>query len=250
MEWVFVPPADRTPTPVEFAAEVAKHLPRAPTITQRNQPAKPAASARSRPDARRTPQRPGPAKGAGEPVGISTKGSAESRAPNPAPKAPPKITLRYLFEEQDFSHYWRQRADAFMPGADGTEQKFEVQLYWDYQTKAEFVGIFIPFDHSDFEALNGARAYRICEYMADHYREVFDLAKRFPTGGFIGETMKAEDLVFTGRVYIYSEVDLTPEQVVSIRALYRERGADVQVRGTLYYALKHEFALKSSLTEQ
>lgn len=150
-------------------------------------------------------------------------------------RAEPPLTLRSLFEERDFTNFYRSRADGKIKNKDGTETTIEVQTYSDFLAKAKFLGLFIP--HCDLTPRSD-KTYEICEYFADHYGDALALSNPVPMAGFLSEMTKAEDLMFTGRVYVYHEDYLTPEQIVALRALYRKKNLEAWFRGVDYWMFK------------
>lgn len=154
------------------------------------------------------------------------------------------ITLRTLFEETDFADFFRARGEATIENDDGTKTAIEVQVYRDFSSKAMFLGLFIP--HCDTthqadptDAPCAKKTNAICKSFADHYSEAFKLTGNASRGGFIGEPMtSAKDLTFTGRIYIYHEDELEPEQIVALRALYLAKNVEVQFRGSTYWYIK------------
>lgn len=47
-----------------------------------------------------------------------------------------------------------------------------------------------------------------------------------------------DDLVFTGRIYLYHEADLSIQQRASLIQMYRARHLDVQFRGSDYLIMQ------------
>jgi hypothetical protein len=235
-----IPPPERTVAAPGIAAEVNRHssaskisgaapTPRGDPIPLRTPPREeapvPAVSKRPRID-HLAPKSPAPA----------------PQVPKPPQVATP-LTLHDLFAEKDFPGLFKSPGATTLTLGDGAEVKCEVQLYWDYMTKAKFIGIYVPYYYTDIlEQPYGKKTFAIAEYWATHYGDIFPLVNRYPAGGFVGELTHAEDLTFTGRAYIYHETALTPEQEVALRAIYRKQGIDVQFRSTAYLVLKQEFA--------
>jgi hypothetical protein len=150
------------------------------------------------------------------------------------------ITLHSLFAESDFPDFFKSRAEVELTQNDGTKLACEIQLYYDFLSKAKFIGVFIPFHRFDAIGDNAGAAYVVSEYWAHHSSDILSL-KSSPAGGFIsGELTKAEDLAFTGRIYIYHENQLTLEQIVALRALYRSQKLEAQFRGVDYLYVKRE----------
>ena len=81
--------------------------------------------------------------------------------------------------------------------------------------------------------------------MADSYLEALQhMDSTFMVEGkVLGESgiTKSEDLIFSGRIFIYHESDLSLEQIGALAALYKSKGIDVKFRS-------HEYAVARSLT--
>ena len=106
------------------------------------------------------------------------------------------------------------------------------QAYFDFDSKSEFVGFFIP------SAVAG-NTYAVCAYLAtlDHANALKHTGTK-ALGGRIGQMTYQDDLTFTGRVYIYHETDLSIEQRATLVQIYRDHHLDVQFMGTDYWLMQ------------
>ncbi len=142
--------------------------------------------------------------------------------------APPIPTLADLFSKQDFSNVLRANTDFPITDQKGKILVIKVQLYLDFQGKNTFVGFYVPHTPAVFDA---------CAYLADHCDIPLSLGKNVPSGGRVGEITKYEDLVFSGRVYLYHEDELSDSQKGKLSDLYASKHLEVKFRGTQYWLL-------------
>jgi hypothetical protein len=224
----------RTATPSEIAGRVTPSPPAG--VDKALQPPEPSA---------KVPQKRSATKPTERARALTVPESAPAKdTPRPSTTPTTAITLLTLFSERDFPTFFKSRADAVIVKTDGTRLACEIQLYLDFLSKAKFIGVFIPFNRSENIGDNSGTTYFISEYWADHSSEILSL-KSTSAGGFVGgEMTKAEDLTFTGRVYIYHENYLTQEQVVALRAIYHSHNMEAQFRGPDYLFFKTEAARK------
>ena len=113
----------------------------------------------------------------------------------------------------------------------GIKVQVTVQAYFDFTAKAEFVGFFIPSSVMD--------AYGTCVYLSglDHSSALKHTGVK-TSGGVVGQMTDQDDLVFTGRVYLYHEPDLSIEQRAALLQMYRAKHLDVQFRGYEYLLMQ------------
>ena len=130
----------------------------------------------------------------------------------------------------DFNTILRMHSD-FPVVLNGIETHLTVQAYFDYNSKSDFVGFFIPSRVPD--------TYAMCVYLSglDHAGSLRNSGVK-TSGGIVGQMTNQEDLVFTGRIYIYHEGDLSIEQRASLIQTYRARHLDVQFRGVDYLIMQ------------
>lgn len=110
--------------------------------------------------------------------------------------------------------------------------------------QAEFDEIKNPIDRArliTYYVPDSPFAYDICIYLSKQKSFVlektpqFDFESRTP-----GEssTISTKDLPFTGRVYVYHETFLSPEQTVALTKIYRDQDQYVVFRGSEYLSSK------------
>jgi hypothetical protein len=114
---------------------------------------------------------------------------------------------------------------------DGTSLPITWQVYLDYDSKSEFVGFFISSRIPD--------PYKACVALSglDHENSLKHMGTK-TSGGIVGQMTNQDDLIFTGRIYIYHEGDLSIEQRAELIRLYRSRKLDLQFRGIDYMLLR------------
>jgi hypothetical protein len=114
---------------------------------------------------------------------------------------------------------------------DGTTEQLVVQAYFDYNSKSEFLGFFIPSTVKD--------TYKVCLFLAglDHAGSLKHTGVK-TSGGMVGQMTAQDDLVFTGRIYIYHEGDLSIEQRAALIQAFRAKHLDVQFRGNDYMLMQ------------
>jgi hypothetical protein len=143
-------------------------------------------------------------------------------------KGPP--SLLHLFETQ-FPNTSRYELEVTITLPDKQPLSIRAKRYVDFGAKAKFMGFYIP---------SSSLTYDVCAYLADGYKETLQhMDSTFKVGGkVLGESSptKPEDLVFSGRIYIYYESDLSPVQIGKLTSLYESKGLDVKFR-SLEYAM-------------
>jgi hypothetical protein len=92
-----------------------------------------------------------------------------------------------------------------------------------------FVGFYVP---------SGPHTYQACAYLADHTDIPLALVKNIPKGGRAGELTPSTDLIFTRRVYIYHQDELSNVELGSLSKLYESKNLAVEFRGTQYWLLR------------
>lgn len=147
-------------------------------------------------------------------------------------KPPTVLTLRQLFTA-DFSTILLKSAQDATITIDGVATPIVIQAYFDFDSRAKFVGYFVP---------NSVASYRICEALASaseaNLRDIEALVT-VSTGmaGQRDQTLHA-DLRFSGQVVIYHETHFTTRQAADLQDLYKEHNAALMLRGPEYQTLK------------
>lgn len=156
-------------------------------------------------------------------IGLSSQYVPRAIRPT-APDAPP-LQLRDVFLS-DFDTLLRLHSEVpFI--VNGSQIQLTVQAYFDFSAKSEFIGFFIP--------STVPSTYDVCVYLSglDHAGSLKRTGVQ-TSGGVVGQMTDQNDLVFTGRVYIYYQADLSIEQRSALIKVYRAKRLDVQFRGNDY----------------
>ena len=155
-----------------------------------------------------------------------TKQSAEKTAPN-TDEILPK-TLIGLFQE-GFPELLKLNTEVTANFNDGTKVTFPMSIYQDYKSNADFIGFYIP---------KSPHVTEIISHLATGYKEHYDRLKhdiqisaKDPADLAVS---KSETLIFSGRVYIYQEDELSLRQIADLTDLYQKNGLSVQFRGQDY----------------
>lgn len=109
---------------------------------------------------------------------------------------------------------------------DGLKVQILYNQEFRFDVHAKFLSVYIP---------PCARTASITQYVADNikgYLETGDLG--FAVGGVGSEETKADELVFTGKVFVYHEDSLTLAQRGELDAYYRKCGLILQLRSREY----------------
>lgn len=142
----------------------------------------------------------------------------------------PLENMEQLFRE-DFSNEAKVSSTVTVATKMPDDQtNVEGQVYIDLPAKSMFVGYYVP--HS-------ANSFDICKALIGAPKVSIDAMKRGISvkGGSLGESSKTslDDLIFTGRVYIYSEDDFTPRQVSDLTDLFAKQQESLVLRGGDYF---------------
>lgn len=165
---------------------------------------------------------------------VASPKSTEKPRPDETTKPEMPVTMQNLFEKIDFDNYFRTRWDVEVPLPQGSA-KTTGQVYADFFSRAKFIGIYVPGFRQDLE--------QIFLFWSDHFQAILSEKTRFGAGGFITEeTTSSEELVFTGRVYLYYLGELSVEQKTRIKAAFEKNGGHVKFRGKEYWAIKESYS--------
>src|SRR5271157_578438 len=143
---------------------------------------------------------------------------------------PPSLTLKKLFET-DFGKTTTQISkDAKFHSSDGTWVPFQEREFQDHLGRLKFYGFFIP---------SSPRSYSLCEYLANNYRNIIQEMESTcaeTSCKFLGDsaTTSSRDLVFSGRIYLYHEDEMSLKQLAELERLFLSNGASIIFRGQAY----------------
>lgn len=130
----------------------------------------------------------------------------------------------------DFANTLKMHSEMELVAQNGDKVTLISQAYLDYNSKSAFVGFFIPSETKDAAA--------VIAYLSGVDAESLRHTSVKTSGGMAGQMTNQDDLVFTGRVYIYHEPDLSIEQRASLIQVFRAKHLDVQFRGNDYMLMR------------
>jgi hypothetical protein len=140
-------------------------------------------------------------------------------------------TLLDLFNK-DFANTMKASDDGFdLKWSDNTTSHVKPQVDLDFPAKTQFVGFYVSSSTHNYEA---------CLELANAVQQVINsLPKRLKvSGGQLGELTTLEELMFSGRVYLYHDDFLSITQKAAIIEAYKRQNFDVQFRGPDYLGIQ------------
>lgn len=142
-------------------------------------------------------------------------------------------TLAYLFKN-DFPSVLKSTSDdTGIRWKDGTVLNIKRQIYLDFPAKTQLLAFYIP---ASILPPNNNKTFNACMILVDAVKPAIEgLPKTIHiTGGDAGGVTSMEELVFSGRVFIYHEDALSNKQKPAIINAFDAKHYDVQLRGTDY----------------
>jgi hypothetical protein len=130
----------------------------------------------------------------------------------------------------DFPEYLSQRRQMTLSSTTGTIMvKILATKYYDFLANAYFYSVYLPGTDQMFD---------LCNALARQYKEIIEtpLSSLKVSGRRPGDTstMLDEDLMFAGRVYIYHNRELKPDEIGDLFKIFREKKLSVQFRSWEY----------------
>ena len=142
---------------------------------------------------------------------------------------PPK-TLSDLFKE-DFNNTLRMNREYTISASEGGPHKISAKVCMNFAENSIFLCFFLPNSHE---------AYSLAVHLSGQYGQMMDemRGKIEVEGGGPGESsaVASSGLLFTGRVYIYHESNLSDIERGNISSAFLNEGASVIFRGSHYFA--------------
>jgi hypothetical protein len=137
-------------------------------------------------------------------------------------------TLSDLFKT-DFPNVFKATDEAVLNSkTDNSVLRIERHVYMDFEAKSQFVGFYIPF-------LTDNHAFDVSIALVDVVQPTLDkLDRGVPVGGDASGVISAQDLIFSGRVFLYHEHPFSNLQKAQIVQAYHARAYDVSFRGLDY----------------
>lgn len=109
---------------------------------------------------------------------------------------------------------------------DGLKLEILYNQEFRFSSHAKFLVLYVP---------HCGRTISVAQYIADNIKTYIQTGEStFAVGGGGNEETKADDLVFTGKVFVYHEDSLTLPQRGELDSYYRERGLVLQLRSSDY----------------
>jgi len=164
----------------------------------------------------------------GKAVNPVQRTNAETKPPvePPPQKIPPTtaVTFETLFRS-DFPNLTKHGDQTVaIHWNSGYTLPISTQIYLDFPAKSEFVGFFIP---------HYPRTYEACLRLVDAVIPAINRMKENiqMTAGDAGGSDTLDDLVFSGRVFLYYEYPLTITEKAEIIKVYKRKKFDASFRG-------------------
>lgn len=135
-------------------------------------------------------------------------------------------SVRELFAT-DFPKLKRADLDILISLENGPQQTVKARFYLDFPEKVRFVGFFIPASDQTFEVSS-----KLVERVQTAWK---DVKKNFSMKAYdAGGSNSIDDLIFSGRVFLYHESALTKKQQAALIDIYASRHLDANFRGGEY----------------
>ena len=104
--------------------------------------------------------------------------------------------------------------------------RFFYSVNEDHGSRAKFMSFYIP---------DSQRTYEAIEFLATGYKQYISLPIGFETGGAHSpSSTRSDELIFTGRVFIYHEKSLTLSQLGKLADIYANQHLTPEFRSTSY----------------
>jgi hypothetical protein len=168
--------------------------------------------------------------------------SSQKETPDKEPTIEKPSSLHDFFKS-DFSNYLAaNRGVGIRIFTKGSEPKIkqdyelEFRLHCDFESSTKLFSVFLP--SSTFP--NAATT--ICKVIAEQSR---DIASRLSEGmivtmsRFDDRMTEINDLIFSGRVYIYHEAFFSNDEIDELRFFFRQKNLDHRFRGQSYLVKRH-----------
>jgi hypothetical protein len=140
-------------------------------------------------------------------------------------------TLRQYFDTDFAKHSGNAALTWKVREPDGSCFEIVARLHQDFVSGSKFASFYLPRVKQVFEA---------CSEVLDHVQDLIDSVENamYVACGYPGEQRDAKTLVFTGTVYIYSDADLSAQELSALRAKAASLKQFVEVRGSAIVNLR------------
>ncbi len=143
-------------------------------------------------------------------------------------------TIRDYFDTDFEREFVGSNTFDFELRSNGRLVSVPVELHYDFDANAMFVCFYVPKVPEPLDFIRD-----ICAHV-DRVLAIGE-GKEILSGKHGELPARSEDLVFTGRVFVYAEDDLTDEQVAEIKQFLREHGLYFRFRGPGYARARSAF---------
>jgi len=142
------------------------------------------------------------------------------------PEKPPSLVDLFKSDYPNVIKVTEERIDIHYK--EGDNLHITTQVYLDFDAKTQFVGFYIP-------AAPG-RTYDASLTLVDCVQDAIDWMRKNQRmrAGYGGEETSLNDLVFSGRVFLYQEDYLSITEKANIIKAYKQKHYEVQFRGPEY----------------
>jgi hypothetical protein len=160
--------------------------------------------------------------------------------------------------EVDFSHTVKMEVPVQLCARDGSEIQVISRIHLDFSSKALFASFYLDRVYSPDELvelidqldslwvqgwpgptnimLPAAKVYAAGELKIDN-KDRFAITSTFPGS----PSIKHDELHFSGRIYLYFDADLTPEEQLKIKSSIKNNMLDPHFRGVTYAKKRENF---------
>jgi hypothetical protein len=162
------------------------------------------------------------------------------REHNPSSSVSSKFpTMHSLFQDDLRRYFAFGRQLQVKNRLTGKVTNVEVKVVLDFDANSKFIAVFIP-------QVGDLEAYSMCQEFIGQYQHILDdTDEHFQMGnGMPGEEIVAsQKLIFSRRVFIYHEDELSLQERASLEKLYEARNLVVQFRGLAYLSSMNTAAM-------
>jgi hypothetical protein len=166
------------------------------------------------------------------------KASATTHEAPPRPSSPNQnLSMEDLFTKDfsDLLNFQRALSMRVQNPANGLDTSVEVKirLHYDFRSNTQFVSIYVPF-FGDVRLHEGLVGF--IDNLKKEIQNHRDEAKNVGVGSQIpgAPMIESKDLVFSGRVFLYTLNALNPIQIGQLVGSYRNDGLFLEIRGNDY----------------
>jgi hypothetical protein len=175
---------------------------------------------------------------------LPSTSSTESGQSSPdKPPSPPSLTLEYFFERDSPLGSFERRYDLSVKDSTtnlDTIVTLRVRLLYDFTSHSEFLSVYIP-------RLNDVRL-KPYDFMASLRDRLIEEREKMHASVVMGQAQpgipysESSELIFSGRVFIYTTNLLNPVQIGDLVRWYQQSGLYLEIRGVDYLTFRRSTA--------